>query len=804
MVIRSVFGCALVLCFPPIVYCQAPATSPSTSVWSALAAPVMDPTKFAHTENVELVRDRIRITLIDGTIEFSQPVNGVVFGAVFHGGGRVRVDPSNPIEAQQLSYFTKHDKLDALFTEATFSFTDGLLDEVAKQVKWVPSASVTEELYSNRQKYREDLGESSLPRLLQGILSSDRSRSAYFLADLKLAGKDWVEFHYNALDPEEINIGRWVDVGPFKHYDVWTAFPARGVTPGAAWKDPMSKSDFSIHSYKMDTTVTSGAELQATAQLSIEPLHAGSSVLLFGLDSNLRVDSIKDGLGNALGFFQSRENKDRNQSYGNYLAVVLPQPLNPGMPASLVFHYGGKRAIRKAGSGNYFCESSGWYPTIENDFATRSDFELTFHSPKNLIIVATGEKISDTVEGGARLSVWKSEIPLAVAGFAYGDYKVINDKAGEVAIDVYANREPDDVMSSVQRYFESGRAEGAVGTLSPSLMAKTMGTEMANTVRVFSAYFGPFPYKHLSVTSLPISYSYGQGWPGLIYLWSASFLDSTQRHAIGLQDQIGLTDFFRAHESSHQWWGHRVGWKSYHDQWLSEGFAEFSGNLYVQYRENMKESLTRWKKEKETLKIKDMNGHEVQYIGPIWMGRRIASSETSGRSYQDLIYSKGGYVLYMLRMQLADPRNSDPDHIFKDMMQDYCKTFDNKAASTEDFKAIVEKHMTRNMDLDGNHKMDWFFNQYVYGMGVPEYNFHATVEATSDGKSHIKGELKRAGVPDTWKDVVPLYVHMGDKTMRLGSISVTHATEPLDVVVAGKIDRVSINDYEDLLAVVKQ
>ncbi len=50
-------------------------------------------------------------------------------------------------------------------------------------------------------------------------------------------------------------------------------------------------------------------------------------------------------------------------------------------------------------------------------------------------------------------------------------------------------------------------------------------------------------------------------------------------------------------------------------------------------------------------------------------------------------------------------------------MQDYCKTFDNKAASTEDFKAIVEKHMTRGMDLDGNHKMDWFFNQYVYGDG---------------------------------------------------------------------------------------
>jgi len=178
-------------------------------------------------------------------------------------------------------------------------------------------------------------------------------------------------------------------------------------------------------------------------------------------------------------------------------------------------------------------------------------------------------------------------MPLAVAGFAYGDYKVYNDKAGEVAVDVYANREADDLMASVQRAFDSGLIEGAVGTLTPASMAKTMGIEMANTVRLFSNYFGPYPYKHLSVTSLPISYSYGQGWPGLIYLWSGSFLDSTQRHAIGLPDGVQLTDFFRAHESSHQWWGHRVGWKSYHDQWLSEGFADFSGILYTQYRENM-------------------------------------------------------------------------------------------------------------------------------------------------------------------------------------------------------------------------
>jgi aminopeptidase N len=359
-------------------------------------------------------------------------------------------------------------------------------------------------------------------------------------------------------------------------------------------------------------------------------------------------------------------------------------------------------------------------------------------------------------------------------------------------------------MASVQRAFESGAVQGAVGTLTPSAMAKTMGMEMSNTVRLFSSYFGPFPYKSLSVASIPLSYGHGQGWPGLIYLWSGSFLDATQRHEIGLKDGPELTDFFRAHESSHQWWGQRVGWKSYHDQWLSEGFADFSGILYVQYRQNMKEALVQWRKEKENIRRKDIHGHARGSLGPIWMGLRIRSSESDGGAYQDLIYSKGAYVLHMLQMQLWDGRSADPEHNFKDMMQDYCKTFDGKAASTEDFKAIVEKHMSRSMDVDGNHKMDWFFNQYVYGVGEPQYNFHSTLEYTADGKTHLKIELTRTGVPDNWKDVIPLYARVGDKTVKLGNITATHATETVDTTVQAKIDRLSINEYEEILGDVKQ
>ena len=780
----------------------------------------MDPAKSAHTENVEIVRDRVRIILTDGTIQFVQPANGVVFGAVFHGNGRVQAEPPSPIEAQQLFLFTKQPKLDMPFTDATFSFTDGLLEEVAKQVKWQGTGATADELYAKRQQEREDLGGEYLPRLFKSVMSGDRKRTAYFLADLKTKDKGWVEVRDDAMQIEEICVGRWAEVTGGKILDTWMNFPVGERDPRHVYDDPAARQDFLMPTYKIATSVADNAELNATTEATVQPRYSGEAVLLFSLDSNLRVSSVKDGHGHTLEFLQARERKDRNQSYGEYLAVTLAVPTQARQNEQIIFQYGGKRVVRKVGDGNYFCESFGWYPAAFTGelgvdvFAFRSDFDLTFRTPKKYSLIATGGKVSQTIDGGQLITNWKSEVPLAAAGFAFGDYKIYTEKVGDVEVQVYANREPDDLLKSIQRAFDNpledlARGPGgshaqtaAIGNLTPSALAKTIGMETSNTLRVFQSYFGPYPYKQIAVTN--IIGSYGQGWPGLLYLSWVTFLDSTQRNAMGIRNQVQLTDFFRGHESSHQWWGHRVGWKSYHDQWLSEGFAEFSGKLYVQYRQNLKESMTQLRKDKELLQTGDIHSHQVDSLGPIWMGRRIRSSETNGNSYQNLIYSKGGYVLQMLRSQLNDPRNPDPEHLFKETMQDYCKTFDNKPASTEDFKGIVEKHMTRSMDLDGNHKMDWFFNQYVYGTGIPQYNFHATIEGTADGKSHLKGEITRTGVPESWKDVVPLYAHLGDKTVRLGVLGVTHSHEPIDVVIGGKIDRVSINDYEDLLADVKQ
>lgn len=806
-------GCSLILgifvCFTGV--CQAQqAQSPEVTTWNAIVNAPFDAGKTAVVQNLSVVRDRIHITLVSGTIQFSQPANGVVFGAAFSGRGRIEIAPPNVAEAQQLELFTKQKSLSLDFTEAAFSFTDDTFDEVAKQVKWTSSTGNSlSKLYADRQRTREDLAAEIVPRIYEGVVSADRKQSAYFLADLKTSNFGWVLARYDALEPEEISIGRYISWGPpVEYFDTWLSFPAGNVSPFQVNSNPLAKEVFLVHDYQIDSTVTAGADLSAKANVNLQYQASGERVLLFVLSANLRVSSVKDAQGNALTFFQPEDPKDRFPTYGEYVAVALPQPTQAGQHATFTFQYEGKHLIEKEGAGNYFCPSYGWYPGIKNEFAARSDFDMTFHTPKRLMLVATGDKVSDQVDGNWDVTTWKSPVPQSVAGFAFGDYKIYDNKVGNMDVQVYANRNPDDVLANINEIAhpnlpgsgESASPLAAMGTLDASATIKTVGTELGNNLRVFENFFGPLPFDRLAATNIP--YSYGQGWPMLLYLDVISFLDETQRHLLGIQDQVRVSDFFRAHEVSHQWWGHEVAWKTYHDQWLSEGFAQFSGNLYVEVRDNHKEYVNRLKTDREELFSKNRFGYRYSDLGPIWMGNRLASSlATDG--YSTVIYNKGGYVLEMLRAMMFNSRSQNPDEEFKAMMQDFTKTYSGKTASTEDFKAMVEKHMLPHMDLDGNHRMDWFFIEYVYETGEAQYHLDYSVQATADKKWEVTGTLEQSGVPEGWKDLIPLYIKVNGKSIRLGLVAAMGKTTPLKFTLPMQPEKLSLNDEDEMLVDIK-
>jgi len=164
-----------------------------------------------------------------------------------------------------------------------------------------------------------------------------------------------------------------------------------------------------------------------------------------------------------------------------------------------------------------------------------------------------------------------------------------------------------------------------------------------------------------------------------------------------------------------------------------------------------------------------------------------------------VVYRKGAYVLHMLRQLMYDPKLGDKPFI--DMMHDFVAHHTNGNASTESFQRIVEQHMSPLMDVAGNHKMDWFFSEWVYGTAVPRYKFDYTVAADGNGKWLLTAHLTQSDVPADFVMQVPIYLDFGGQVVQLGRAKTVGNTtvDVTNVPLSRQPKRVLINYWHDVL-----
>jgi aminopeptidase N len=169
-----------------------------------------------------------------------------------------------------------------------------------------------------------------------------------------------------------------------------------------------------------------------------------------------------------------------------------------------------------------------------------------------------------------------------------------------------------------------------------------------------------------------------------------------------------------------------------------------------------------------------------------------------------MIYAKGAYVLHMLRMALREDGVPDPDRAFRALMADFVKTWSGKNPSTDDFQAVAEHHMTKDLDLAGNGKLDYFFNQWVHGTDIPTLTSALDVADLGGGKYRISGTITQAGVPPEFRTSVPIYLDFGnDRFVRLGVGTITGSTTSrmsADVALPQKPRRAIVNAMHDVLS----
>jgi hypothetical protein len=737
-----------------------------------------------------LRRDAGVFTFKTGTFYFTAPVEGKITGAVFLGQGEFALNPPLSYERVSLSRITKEPTMTERFETVVLRFTDDTAAEIKAAGKpgtssGNPASALNDSLEASRHKLHHNLD----ARILQDVLSpSPGGLFVAFIHGQKYNSKLLYQIDPHGagfVAPEEISLLTYDD----NNSGIWAAFHYTREYQSRTARGTEENAAIDVQHQALDTRIERNGNLHGKAATTFAAQSDGVRVVPFELFGKLRVQQVTDELGQPLHFIQEDKNDDPD------FWVILPKALARGEKYTIKTMYDGKEAVLDEGNGNYdLVARASWYPA--GRFGDYADYDMTFAVPKQMRMVATGTQVKQYIEGSENITVWKSDAPQAVAGFNFGMFKLQEAKVDKwnYAVESYANEMLPSDFDAIK--------DQVSGMNTVGMMKKPLA-EAQIALDLYTQYFGPMAYKRVAMTQQGPC-NFGQSWPELVYLPICSFFDDTVKHQLlGTIDMRGYWRVVAPHEIAHQWWGHTVGWGSYRDQWMSEGFADFSASLFIQsVWKDPKQFTNFWKEERELITEKNRFGFRPVDVGPVIMGYRLGNSKVGQEIPRRLIYTKGAFILHMIRMMMWDKQKGDA--AFQQFMMDFVKTYTNKAASTEDFKAVLEKHMTPVLDQEGNGSMDWFFNEYVYGTALPSYNLTSSFIPNADGFL-MKVKLTQSEVNDRFVMPVPVYVELADGrvaslgriTMR-GNNSVEQEVPLKGLKTAPK--RAMINYYADVLA----
>ena len=550
---------------------------------------------------------------------------------------------------------------------------------------------------------------------------------------------------------------------------------------------------FATRRYTIETVIGKNGHLFSRASITFAPLLPGERVMKFGLLPSLRVSRVIDRDGHDLHFVQ----EDKKQDGSFY--VILDAAIEVGQERSITVEYAGDKVLSNAGNGSYYVSArTSWYPNL-NGFGEKALYDLTFKVPRKNVVISVGKLQGESTEDEYAVSHWVTPTPVAVAGFNYGQYKTMEwpDTITHYNISGYYLTELPDRLTPFR--------EGPLSGMAPGTMTKYALEQARAQMQLCTVYFGRSPYDNIAITEQP-DFSFGQSWPSLVYLPISAYIDSTQRWMLFGQINTKFSGFVQEvtpHEVAHQWFGHAVGWASYHDQWLSEGFSEFAAGLFLQQAMGpkwQKDYLEFWERQRKRILDKNNFGVSPNDAGPLWLGSRLISPRSLS-AYQGDTYSKGAYILLMLRsLMYADQGKGNRDQDFIDMMHDFVESHRDAPASTESFKAIVDKHIPKRLDLQQNGRLDWFFREWVYGTQVPRYQFQYDVQRQSGGKFRVAAEITQSEVDNNFAMFVPVFADFGNGMVRLDQVAlVGNSTRKVTFILDQEPKKVALNPYKDVL-----
>lgn len=755
---------------PLAVAAQAPAASYDERYQEITRLKPTD--QVATVKGLTLTRDAGELVLESGTLTKLSQVGGRTVAFAFNGKGSFRFTPPAGIERERLKLFRKVEQLNEPMSWAVVLFSDTTLAEVSRQVSFAAgtpdkdaddAAEKAVDLWTGSADFfKPDKDAHYVPSdMMATLLNGDQS--GLFAAVIGAESGDPLQFTVNPADREAVSLTVKNAVGlVVRTQETISQFGKKDVSRAYADSGDRAPS-VAITGHEMEVWLpqsgTGDIKLIAINTITLRADADAGPWLPFTLAAKVEVDSAFWEDGSRAAFFKGHLNP--------YFWVRAAERLKKGATPKLRLYYHGN-IIDRWGGELFAMESvafAGWYPSTL-DGRGMANFDYILHSPEGFVVSAVGERTDSSAYQNHMLTTrWKTPRPIRNATFNLGIFESFK-------------LPPEDSMPGIEIHWSDriGRLMAQSGMPALKNPKEEIGGDIQNALKFYRHVFGEAPVNHLYAGEVP--YPEGLAYPGMVDL---SLLTGAN------VSYEGFDRIFRAHETAHQYWGIAVDFQSYHDQWLSEGFSDFSGLWYLQTRSGKNElyfkTLDRWR---------DEIMHRRGKIAPISLGYRMDTSQDESSNYNTIVYQKGAWVLHMLRILTLDMQSMSEEK-FKGIMRDFYTQYRGRRASTRDFQTVVEQHV--------GQPMDWFFQEWVHGWQVPTYKVATRTESAEDGKFRIKLRVLQENVPESFVMYVPVTVDLGNNRMARLRVKVQGARTEVDLpLMPAQPKAVKFNDFNGVLA----
>ena len=817
----------------------APDCPPTTgALYSRIRSVELDPQRVYHIRDASIDRPNLHLDLDDGTLAFTEDICGRITGALFEGEGEVRLRPPNRAERGSLALFTGMAILEEQFSSGYLRFNDDTASVLKPFLSPAPEGAEFIKQWSDTSR---TLAEFDALRLLLDFShflpapgGNEPNRKFPPLLHAHLRGKKLGTFEvfWDATVAEPLWAGQPRVKDGILFFDIWTSFAPGAV--GGAGAAPLA-ADAAITNFRIRASVEPPTMLRASTEMNVRVRGGGQRTLLFELSRYLKVEAVEAD-GSTVDFIQNPaiEGTQLQRKGNDLVAVVFPAPLLPGHEVKLCFSYAGE-VLSEAGNGLlYVGERGTWYP---NFGLSPAQFEMEFHYPANWTLLATGKKIarasSDTNEADAetnreateKVSRWTSERPIPVAGFNLGKYVRAEAKAGNILVEAFGTKGVEKSFPKARSELieqptfpltpgPRGRSTGQVVVTppppSPAHDVQAVADKAAKAITNFSQWFGPYPYSSLALTQMPGNLS--QGWPGLVFLSSFAFLSPQEQADLRLDPVMRELDSqVLVHETAHQWWGDLVLWKSYRDQWIAEGLANYASLLMLE-QQNPAQFRQVLEKYRRDLLSKNKDGELLRDAGPVTLGQRLESSHYP-EGYEAISYERGTWLFHMLRSMLRDSmlRDSEaaphsrkgranPDEPFFRALRKIRERYAGKSISTQELVQVFEEELPRPLWYEKRPKLDWFLEGWIEGTAIPELEAREIRITEKAGVTTITGVIVQKDVPDDLVTAVPVYgATAGNALVFLGEVLADGAETGFRLMAPNDVRKIVLDPKQTIL-----